>query len=81
MAVKLSIIFALALTLLPFATSFTNPVYIISNAETPSLDLPGLTPIGKKRSEKCLPPVRFLRNVAEVPLTIVLRFLPLWTLG
>lgn len=60
MTLKLSVIFALALTLLPFAIAFTNPVYIISNAETPSLNLPGLTPIGKKRANKCLPAVNYL---------------------
>ncbi|KDR74829.1 hypothetical protein GALMADRAFT_280180 [Galerina marginata CBS 339.88] len=48
---------AIALTLINFAFAFTNPVYIISNAETPSLKLPGLTPVGKKRVQNCLPPL------------------------
>ena len=39
------------------ASKFNNTVYIISNAETPSLNLPGFTPIGKRRVEECLPKV------------------------
>ncbi|KAF9557808.1 hypothetical protein CPC08DRAFT_33150 [Agrocybe pediades] len=35
--------------------TYTNTVYIITNAETPSLNLPGLTPVGKQRAEQCLP--------------------------
>uniref|UniRef100_A0A8H7XSI9 Uncharacterized protein n=1 Tax=Psilocybe cubensis TaxID=181762 RepID=A0A8H7XSI9_PSICU len=34
-----------------------NTLYIISNAERPSLRLPGLTPVGFKRSRNCLPNV------------------------
>jgi hypothetical protein len=40
------------------AAAFNNTVYIISNAETPSLGLPGLTPIGLQRANDCLPSVR-----------------------
>ncbi|CAA7263716.1 unnamed protein product [Cyclocybe aegerita] len=34
-----------------------NTLYIISNAETPSLRLPGLTPVGLTRVQECLPPL------------------------
>lgn len=34
-----------------------NPIYIISNAETPSLFRPGLSPIGNQRATECLPTV------------------------
>ncbi|KAF9474846.1 hypothetical protein BDN70DRAFT_294024 [Pholiota conissans] len=37
------------------AAKFNNTVYIISNAETPSLQLPGLTPVGAQRAQQCLP--------------------------
>ncbi|KAF8963537.1 hypothetical protein BDZ97DRAFT_1758610 [Flammula alnicola] len=37
------------------AAPFNNTIYIISNAETPSLGLPGLTPIGLQRVQDCLP--------------------------
>jgi len=39
--------------------TYTNTLYIITNAETPSLNLPGLTPVGKQRAEVCLPEVSF----------------------
>ncbi|KAH9474422.1 hypothetical protein JR316_0012881 [Psilocybe cubensis] len=32
-----------------------NPIYIITNAETPSLFRPGLSPIGFQRATQCLP--------------------------
>jgi len=50
-----SFIAASTLVTVVSAAAFNNTVYIISNAETPSLDLPGLTPIGKQRVEECLP--------------------------
>ncbi|PPR06748.1 hypothetical protein CVT24_013055 [Panaeolus cyanescens] len=37
------------------AQAFNNTLYIISNAETPSLSLPGLTPVGKQRAYTCAP--------------------------
>ena len=49
----LPLIFALS------AAAFNNTVYLISNAETPSLGLPGLTPIGFQRANDCLPSVRW----------------------
>lgn len=49
------------LVILPLALSVfaqvTNNVYIISNAETPALDLPGLTTVGRYRAYECLPAV------------------------
>lgn len=39
------------------ATAPAPPYYIITNAETPSLDRPGLTPVGKQRAEGCIPEV------------------------
>ncbi|KAF8188060.1 hypothetical protein BJ912DRAFT_926507 [Pholiota molesta] len=37
------------------AAKLNNTIYIISNAETPSLQLPGLTPVGAQRAQACLP--------------------------
>ncbi|KAJ6592922.1 hypothetical protein B0H19DRAFT_1279698 [Mycena capillaripes] len=39
------------------AVSINNTLYIITNAETPSLDRPGLTPIGLQRAQDCIPPI------------------------
>ena len=41
-----SFIFSLALGIIVQSKTFNNTIYVISNAETPSLDLPGLTLIG-----------------------------------
>jgi hypothetical protein len=48
----------LALLSPALAVSINNTLYIITNAETPSLDRPGLTPIGLQRAQDCIPPVR-----------------------
>ncbi|KJA14135.1 hypothetical protein HYPSUDRAFT_59542 [Hypholoma sublateritium FD-334 SS-4] len=48
-------VFTLALGTIVQSKTFNNTIYIISNAETPSLNLPGLTPIGALRAEECLP--------------------------
>jgi hypothetical protein len=47
----------LALLSPALAVSINNTLYIITNAETPSLDRPGLTPIGFQRAQDCIPPV------------------------
>ncbi|KAF9036308.1 hypothetical protein BJ165DRAFT_629755 [Panaeolus papilionaceus] len=39
------------------AQAFSNTVYVISNAETVSLALPGLTPVGYDRAHNCIPPI------------------------
>ncbi|SJL10052.1 uncharacterized protein ARMOST_13434 [Armillaria ostoyae] len=39
------------------ALAIENTVYIITNAETPSLHRPGLTPIGHHRAGHCIPEV------------------------
>lgn len=58
MALNISLLFALAcVASFAAAASPNNTVYIISNAETPSLELPGLTPVGLQRAQNCLPPV------------------------
>ena len=42
-----------------------NPIYLIGTAETPSLSLPGLTPIGQQRADVCLPQVsHHKRNIS-----------------
>lgn len=56
-----------ALYLLVFGLSFVNAdttkkknknnIYLIRNAETASLNLPGLTPVGQERADSCLPNV------------------------
>lgn len=40
------------------SNSVKNPIYIISNAEVPSLGRPGLSLIGEQRATQCLPEVR-----------------------
>ncbi|KAF9456474.1 hypothetical protein BDZ94DRAFT_1241512 [Collybia nuda] len=50
-----SLLVVLPLALSAFAQVATNNVYIISNAETPALDLPGLTTVGRYRAYECLP--------------------------
>ncbi|KAJ7856589.1 hypothetical protein B0H13DRAFT_2672948 [Mycena leptocephala] len=51
----------LSIFALLFATvssiSINNTLYIITNAERPSLRRPGLSPIGKERAESCIPAV------------------------
>jgi hypothetical protein len=53
---SLLVILPLALSALQ-AVAVPNTIYIISNAETPSLGLPGFTPVGAHRVQQCLPPV------------------------
>ena len=35
-----------------------NPIYIITNAERPSFNRPGLSPVGFQRASQCIPSVR-----------------------
>ncbi|KAJ6582097.1 hypothetical protein B0H19DRAFT_1061553 [Mycena capillaripes] len=44
----------------------TPPYYIITNAETPSLNRPGLTPVGKQRAETCIPEVFSQLNIGFI---------------
>ncbi|ESK92741.1 phosphoglycerate mutase family [Moniliophthora roreri MCA 2997] len=37
------------------ATAAKTPYYIITNAETPSFNRPGLTPVGQRRANDCIP--------------------------
>ncbi|KJA23941.1 hypothetical protein HYPSUDRAFT_66033 [Hypholoma sublateritium FD-334 SS-4] len=46
--------------------SITNPIYIITNAEQPSLSRPGLTPIGYKRANECLPELFSTLNIGKI---------------
>ncbi|TFK31758.1 hypothetical protein BDQ12DRAFT_693584 [Crucibulum laeve] len=46
--------------------AFTNPIYIISNAETPSLGLSGLTPVGLQRVQDCIPSVFASLNIGKI---------------
>ncbi|KAJ7733970.1 hypothetical protein B0H16DRAFT_1578759 [Mycena metata] len=48
------------------ATAPAPPYYIITNAETLSLDRPGLTPIGKQRAENCIPAVFSQFNIGFI---------------
>ncbi|KAJ7085605.1 hypothetical protein C8R44DRAFT_893890 [Mycena epipterygia] len=50
------------------STAYTAkpPFYIITNAETPSLGRPGLTPIGKHRAECCIPNVFSQLNIGLI---------------
>ncbi|KAK1220651.1 hypothetical protein PQX77_016607 [Marasmius sp. AFHP31] len=42
------------------------PYYIITNAETPSLGRPGLTPVGRQRAESCIPSVFSQMNIGLI---------------
>ncbi|KAF9478779.1 hypothetical protein BDN70DRAFT_986167 [Pholiota conissans] len=46
--------------------AITNPVYIITNAEQPSLSRPGLTPVGFKRANECLPALFSTLNIGKI---------------
>ncbi|KAJ7898348.1 hypothetical protein B0H13DRAFT_2337523 [Mycena leptocephala] len=48
------------------ATAPLPPYYIITNAETPSLNRPGLTPVGKQRAEDCIPAVFSQLNIGFI---------------
>ncbi|KAF9258228.1 hypothetical protein L218DRAFT_948559 [Marasmius fiardii PR-910] len=47
----------LFITGIPSSQAANNTIYIISNAETPSLNRPGLTPVGERRAQQCIPSV------------------------
>ncbi|TFK31322.1 hypothetical protein BDQ12DRAFT_694331 [Crucibulum laeve] len=57
---------ATAIAFSPKVFAFPNTVYIISNAETPSLGLPGLTPVGIQRVEQCIPSVFASLDVGKI---------------
>ncbi|KAH9474882.1 hypothetical protein JR316_0013350 [Psilocybe cubensis] len=67
MVLNNSLLFVLACAVsFAAAASFNNTVYIISNAETPSLHLPGLTPVGFERSRNCLPALLAPLNIGLI---------------
>ena len=45
---------------------FSNTVYVFSNAETPSLGRQGLTPIGLKRAQTCIPAVSVFPHIQDL---------------
>ena len=63
------------LALLHPVLSITNPVYIITNAEQPSLSRAGLTPIGYKRANECLPEVPIFLIIAQIGIKVLPAFL------
>ncbi|KAG7095532.1 hypothetical protein E1B28_006269 [Marasmius oreades] len=48
------------------AATAKPPYYIISNAETPSFGRPGLTPVGKRRAEECIPNLFSNLNIGQI---------------
>ncbi|KAJ6452981.1 hypothetical protein C8R45DRAFT_1039958 [Mycena sanguinolenta] len=48
------------------ATAPLQPYYIITNAETPSLNRAGLTPVGQARAESCIPPIFSQLNIGFI---------------
>jgi hypothetical protein len=44
----------------------SNTMFIITNAETPSLLRPGLTPIGLQRADECIPNILKTFNIGMV---------------
>ncbi|KAF7342227.1 Phosphoglycerate mutase family [Mycena venus] len=51
------LLYTLALFSTASSISINNTLYLISNAERPSMRRPGLTPIGMERAESCIPSV------------------------
>ncbi|KAJ7890751.1 hypothetical protein B0H13DRAFT_2277020 [Mycena leptocephala] len=51
------LLYTLALCSTALSISINNTLYLISNAERPSMRRPGLTPIGMERAESCIPSV------------------------
>lgn len=60
------------LLLSPVVLAFPNSIYVIRDAETPSLRRPGLTPVGLNRAEQCLPNVRLPLLLTPLALTKLL---------
>ncbi|KDR76981.1 hypothetical protein GALMADRAFT_423468 [Galerina marginata CBS 339.88] len=54
------------LALASSALAIANPIYIITNAEQPSLSRPGLTPVGLKRATECLPALFSTLNIGKI---------------
>ncbi|KAF4613235.1 hypothetical protein D9613_010947 [Agrocybe pediades] len=48
------------------AQAITNPIYIITNAEQPSFNRRGLTPIGFQRANECLPQLLSTLNIGKI---------------
>ncbi|PPQ92015.1 hypothetical protein CVT25_004872 [Psilocybe cyanescens] len=54
------------LTLAGSALAISNPIYVISNAEVPSLFRPGLSPVGLQRATQCLPQLFSTLNIGKI---------------
>ncbi|KAF8152933.1 hypothetical protein B0H34DRAFT_677167 [Crassisporium funariophilum] len=52
--------------ILASVSAVTNPIFIISNAEQPSLSRPGLTPVGIQRAAECLPDLFSTLNIGKI---------------
>ncbi|TFK31756.1 hypothetical protein BDQ12DRAFT_729265 [Crucibulum laeve] len=56
----------LAFTLVSCVLAFPNTLYVIRNAEVPSLGRPGLTTVGKTRATSCLPTFFATSNIGLI---------------
>ncbi|KAF8641411.1 hypothetical protein AX16_009987 [Volvariella volvacea WC 439] len=54
------------LTLSTGVSAIRNSIYVISNAETASLGLFGLTPVGAQRASECIPQVFSRMNIGLI---------------
>ncbi|KAJ7195080.1 hypothetical protein GGX14DRAFT_206659 [Mycena pura] len=55
-----------ATTIAATTTPVTPPYYVITNAETPSLNRPGLTPVGQQRANACIPQIFSQLNIGLI---------------
>ncbi|KAF9045391.1 hypothetical protein BJ165DRAFT_1528267 [Panaeolus papilionaceus] len=57
---------AFAATLVVSTLAINNTIFVISNAEQPSLFRPGLSPIGFQRATECLPQLFADKNIGKI---------------
>ncbi|KAJ6569016.1 hypothetical protein B0H19DRAFT_1065798 [Mycena capillaripes] len=62
------LLYTLALFSTALSISINNTLYLISNAERPSMRRPGLTPVGMERAESCIPSVFRALNLGLIVL-------------
>ncbi|PPQ63896.1 hypothetical protein CVT24_010363 [Panaeolus cyanescens] len=57
---------AFAATLVASTAAINNTIFVISNAEQPSLFRPGLTPVGVQRATECLPQLFADKDIGKI---------------
>ncbi|KAL0946322.1 hypothetical protein HGRIS_012561 [Hohenbuehelia grisea] len=61
------------LTLISLVMAIPNSIYILRNAETPSLGIEGLSPVGKQRATSCIPSVFSATSTYNIGLVMACR--------